>query len=152
MAVTYPCTIVGTRKDFSGAIDAIETVSRVKCFFEGERREWRNLEIRGSGGTASLTPLTRVRPGDEFSKMVLSMSNYFSTSQAKVVTQPCREQIQNHIADAELFIGVVISPAAAQDTAIDDAIKAVATAIGGIFFTAHGMLNSAGELLDASKP
>jgi hypothetical protein len=141
------CTILCPTDDAKRVVDLLRDAvgERGTVCVVGQPIMWSSITVVSSAASLVLNRLVRVRPGDEFSKLVLSMHNYFrrvTTSHAAI-----QADVLQRITGMGLVIGVVAEPEFVDSAGHYDCIFGLAEALGALVWTGSGVLNAQGELL-----
>ncbi len=142
------CTLLCPSKDYAAALDAVETHLKA-AHLDGSRSHWASACLEFPSSTLTFNTLVRLEPGDEFSKLVFSLNNFFE----KIATSAnANKQVVLHrISKVGMFIGIVGEPQFAEDEGHFDSIWSAAEKLDALVFTGEAILNAKGEkLLDQS--
>jgi hypothetical protein len=107
------------------------------------------MTVKSPDKTLVLTSLRRVRPGDEFSRLKLSLFGFFD--RIKTPHKFLKKKLLNDISLVDLLIGVVAHPDAEGPDPRFDVIFAVAQSVDGMIFNGDAMLNSDGQIIVGSS-
>ena len=143
------CTIFGKTPDYAGVLSRVRRVSAVPVGVIGEEGHWRKLVLRGSHATLTLNSMQREKPGDDFSKLILSTHNFLSKVEAAA---PTREAVLKAISSCAIAVGVVAEPALDERDGHMACVLDVAGILNGMIFNGSAMLDANGALLLEAKP
>jgi hypothetical protein len=136
------CTIVCAVRDFQQGLSGLPAI--LPAGAEQVVTE-DHVEIRTERSSIRFSPLLRVKPGDQFSKLTLSMHNYFNRIRS---ADPRRKRhVLDAISKAALYVGVVASPKFLEDDRHSDIIFTLAGSLNGLVFTGDAMLNAHGDII-----
>jgi hypothetical protein len=110
---------------------------------EGSEPEWQRITLHFPEGSMTLTSLIRHEPGDKFSKLVLSMHNFFQTVDTH--EEANKREVLRRVETAQMMIGVVTDPELSETDARLDCLWRLAEAVDGVLFNGDAMLNLQGE-------
>lgn len=131
------------KRAYSKALDAMRESCNADIGLEGSEEAWERVTLRFPSGTMVLTSLVRQVPGDKFSKLVLSMHNFFRT--VKTDAECNKNYVLARIENVEMMIGVVAEPELSDTDARLDCLWRLAEQIDAVIFNGDSMLNLAGE-------
>ncbi len=139
------CTLVCPIEAYSDVFATLENSSTSELIVQGRPDSWKQIEIRSPGSLIAFTSLVREKPGDEYSKLILSMHNFFR----RIGTEANKNQrfVLECIANAKMLIGVVAEPAFSEDDWHFNCIWPIAEHLNAIVFSGEAMLNAKGERL-----
>jgi hypothetical protein len=89
--------------------------------------------------------MTKTRPGDPFSKIILGAANFFRRIKTEAVAN--QNYLKDSIFKTTLLIGVVAEPELTEETGDFDLIFAVAESCDGLIFNGSGMVDASGDLI-----
>jgi hypothetical protein len=138
------CTLICPSDDRVAALDAIET-HRKATRISGSRSKWTSARFKSPGGTLTFNCLLRVKPGDEFSGLVLGFHNHFNQISTKAKAN--KQFVLDRILDAGMMIGVVGDPEFIEADGHFDTIWSASEKLDALVFTGSAMLNGKGETL-----
>lgn len=141
--MTAFCTIYGRKADFSAVAAAFDRVPGAKVSIRGTPSRWQSMEITLNAVSLKLSCAQRKRPGDAFSKMILSTFAYAREARAK--DTKLKQQVLDVVSSCQLSIGVVVEPSA--DASLESHIFRCAGLLDGIAFDGQSFFNSQGEIL-----
>src|SRR5688572_11162878 len=101
-------TIMSSETAHQKALDALRSCG-VEIHVEGPEPEWERIALQFPEGTMTLSSLIRHRPGDKFSKLVLSMHNFFRTVDTDAEAN--KREVLRRVETVKMMIGVVAVPA-----------------------------------------
>src|SRR6516165_10373866 len=101
-------TIVCPEKGYQNVLNAVRSRHTVQLTVEGSEETWNRLVLGFPTGTMILTSMVRHTPGDKFSKLVLSMHNFFRAVETPAVSN--KNVVLSRVESAEMMIGVVAEP------------------------------------------
>jgi len=134
------CTILGSKKDYTAVLDlAMSQSSASVGVVEGEGH-WKKITVQSDDGWLILNSLEAHTPGDEMSKLLLGMSNYFNKVNTQAETS--KKKAIELIGSCVLAIGITAEPAFSVGQT--DLILKVASAIDGVLFNGYALLDSDG--------
>lgn len=139
------CTLICPSKRFSEAINAISVVFQDNYDVQGETQSWRRIEVRLPQSLIAFTSLIREKPGDQFSKIILSMHNFFR--QIKTTAKANKQFVLSRVVNAEMLIGVIAEPAFIEKDKHFDCIWTLADRLDAIVFSGEAMLDAQGVRL-----
>lgn len=106
------------------------------------------IVIDVDNGSLRVTPKYFHERGDTFCRLLLSTCAFIDgTSDADRTT---KKSLVSHVASCELILGVVADPAFDSDERFHAVVFAIATALLGVIFNGHEMLDANGATLVAS--
>ena len=140
---TEACTILATSPNLDEVLDYLRERSCGPVGVVGAGSRWEKMTARIGVGSVTFDVLARRRPGDEFSKMVLSMYNYFRNGSSS--SDSLKEEGLDAIASSDTAIGVVADPAF--DEEAEEVVIEVARMVGGVIFNGWGILDPEGTVL-----
>jgi hypothetical protein len=91
-------------------------------------------------GTVSFSSMRQRAPGDEFSRMVLGMHNFFRTMATRKARR--RRRILDLLDECEMAVGVVAAPDFTATDSRLDLVFAIAAQLDGMVFNGSGMIDS----------
>jgi hypothetical protein len=138
-ALTAVCPEKGYRK----VLDAIRSFPTAKVTLEGTEDTWDRLILMFPVGTMILTSMVRHAPGDRFSKLVLSMHNFFRTVEATATAN--KDLVLSRVKGAEMMIGVVAEPEFRDIDIRLECLWRIVEKLDAIIFNGEAMLNLRGE-------
>ena len=103
------------------------------------------MRIAFPTSTLTFTSMIRDKPGDRFSRLVLSMHNFF-----RVIATNGKEQkkrVLEGIENAEMFLGIVADPEFSDDEEHFICLFAVARKLNALVFTGEAMQDADGRKL-----
>lgn len=105
---------------------------------KGDENKWEKIEIKDEELTINFNSLIRVKPMDQFSKMILGMYNFIDKNKGGETAN--KKHTLNKIATAQLAIGVVSTTKPNQE--IINRIKNILTGIDAIVFNGQIILDN----------
>jgi hypothetical protein len=115
-----------------------------------KRGDWSQIVLRiDPKSILTFTKCVRLKPGDEFSRMVLGFHNYIR--HVKTRSHRAKKPFLAHVADCSLAIGVLCEPSFDLEE-WQKTILAVAREMGALIWNGSGMLDAEGRLLLAGPP
>lgn len=136
-------TLLCPKRASCKALDAIRESCNADIDLEGSEDAWERVTLRFQSGTMVLTSLVRQVPGDKFSKLVLSMHNFFRTVDTDAERN--KRYVMRRVENVEMIIGVVAEPEFSETDARLDCMWKIAEQVDAIVFNGDSMLNLAGE-------
>lgn len=110
---------------------------------DGIEENWDRLILRFSEGEMFLTSLVRRIPGDSFSKLVLSMHNFFRMAETDATSN--KNFVLGRIQNAKMMIGVVADPEFSEMDERLDCLWRIAEQLDAVIFNGDAMLNLQGQ-------
>jgi hypothetical protein len=141
--MTSACTILCPTIDYGKVLDAIESATEGELSLEGARDKWTRITVAHSGKQIAFSGLVRRRPQDKFSKIVLSMYNFFNMVETDLVSN--RDYALSRIADVEMMIGVVADPEFAMEDSRLDILWKIAECMDAVIFNGDALLDLHGQ-------
>ena len=145
--MTPRCTVICPSRGFADTIAALERTCRLgdvmKYVVDGEATDWERIVVNAAGDGLTLTSMIRTEPGDKFSRLVLSMDNFFRTVRVRAASN--HQYAMSRIQHAELMIGVVAKPDFRDDDPRQEALHAIAETLDAVIFDGTSLLTPRGE-------
>jgi hypothetical protein len=138
------CTILTSSLDLEIIADILQDKKAV-FNLDGDFDKWSTIKLQFDKSELRFMASVRERPGDEFSKMILGMYNYFSNVDTNASNN--KGYILKNIGETKLAIGVVGDPQFSEEDGHFDCILAVAEKIEGIIFNGEAMLDFKGDMI-----
>jgi hypothetical protein len=139
------CTIICADADYQAAFNSLRAVSPLPLAIEGNQDAWSRIEIRSPTSSIAFTSLVRKAPMDPFSKLNLSLSNFFR--RIETPHEELRQKIVAHINNATLMIVVVAEPEFSEQDLHPEFIYSLAQTLNGMVFDGDAMHDDEGEIL-----
>ena len=135
-------TIYCSKPDYVGVAERIRGMSGTVSV-HGPENGWSKIVCQGREMTITFNSMRKKKPGDEFSKLILSTHNFFRT---RVKQQSeSKDAVLSRIKRTALVIGVVAEPD------LSDEGKAclldLARLLDGVIFNGSSMINAEGQLI-----
>jgi hypothetical protein len=144
--LTDHCTVLGGTTGYAAILAAVRGAAPpATVVVVGSPNAWTVLSVQSVSSSLRLTTMRRVRPGDEFSKLVLGLHNHFRKA-AEREGQAGRLAL-NRVAGLQLAVGVVAEPAIDHEEWMERVILSTAQAMEGLIFNGHALLASDGTLV-----
>lgn len=140
-ALTIVCPEMGYRT----VADVSRTCRPHGFALEGEAELWDRLTLRFTEGDLVLSSLVRQNPGDRFSKLVLSMHNFFRTVDTDATAN--QKFVLGQIENAKLMIGVVATPEFASVDSRLDCLWRISEALNAVIFNGDAILDLHGQCI-----
>ena len=138
------CTIYCVEPNYEEAIHALcSVVSREKLKITGAPTKWSKIVITGTGSTLTINSMKRGKPGDSFSKLILSTNNYFRNLQRG--EPKSKAALLSHVSSCNFILGIVASPSFNETGKHHDCIYSIARALNGVIFNGEGMIDADGN-------
>jgi hypothetical protein len=142
------CTILIALEASCDALSVIEhcvpTAAKVRV--ERDATSWSQAIVSfGSSTSLTFNKRVRIRAGDEFSRMVLGMHNYFRNVETHAVRT--KKMVLDLIAECKLALGVVVEPSFDTASGSREIICNVARECGAIIWNGSALLDPDGRLL-----
>jgi hypothetical protein len=141
--MTSACTILCPTIDYGKALDAMQAATLGELSLEGTRESWTRITVVHFGKQIAFSGLVQVQPGDKFSRVMLSMHNYFHTVKTDVVSN--QRYVLSRIASVQMMIGVVADPEFAEDDSRWDILWRIAERMGALIFNGDAILDLQGQ-------
>jgi len=148
--ISSACTILCPIIDYAKVLDAIEssTVSG-EWQLEGMRDKWARVTAVHSGKQIVFSALIRLQPRDKFSRLVLSMHDFFRTVKTDILSN--QDYVLSRIANVEMMIGVVADPEFTIEDSRLDTLWKIAECVDAVVFNGNAILDAHGKrILDNS--
>lgn len=142
------CTIFGQNADYAGVLRRIRETSVAPVGVVGEESRWKKLVLKGRQSTLTLNSMEREKPGDDFSKLVLSTHNFLRKSSSDSAS---KDSVLKAVSACSIAVGVVAEPALDESEGHMACVLDVARIIKGMIFNGSAMLDSDGALLLHAK-
>ena len=127
------CTIYSPRVDFGIRLLVRERFPKDSLSFAGPEDAWHSLLVETRSGSMRLKPMQKIRPGDEFSRILLGTWNFVTRAGSP-------KPIVKAVLAAQWLIGTVADPSFDADARFEPAVLAIAAELGALIFTGTGML------------
>lgn len=115
----------------------------MKYVVEGEAGAWERIVIDAAGDALTLTSMIRKEAGDKFSRLVLSMDDFFRTVRIRAASN--HQFAMSRIQHAELMLSVVAKPDFRADDPREEVVRAVAETLDAVIFDGTSILTPRGE-------
>lgn len=138
-------TIFGKKADYGSILAIIREKATAPVEVSGSSFAWESATVRGSDATVTFNPLLKVRPGDQFSKIVLGAANFFRRIKTPAISN--QTYLKEFLFDTKIIIGVVADPELMESAGHFDLIFDVADECEGLIFNGNGMVDPSGNLL-----
>lgn len=135
--------IVCSEAVYTDVLAAVHRLPVNEFDFSGNEKQWKSIALTFPVGSIRLTSMTRVLPGDRFSKLILSMHNFFRAVETDAVSK--KTAVLSRVALAKMLIGVVAEPEFVQDDKRLEYLWTIAEEIDARLFNGHAMLDSHGR-------
>ena len=143
--MTTSCTLICSKLHFSKALEIIRREVPGVVDVDGTADAWRKVRVAGKRTTLVFTSLTRVRPGDEFSSLVLSMHNF--VRRVKTSAEDNKRQLLRRISHAAWFIGVVAEPDLSDDEGHLGCLGELCHELDAVIFNGDAFLDRQGDMI-----
>jgi hypothetical protein len=134
-------------KGYGKVLDAVRSFQAVNVTLEGNEESWDRLVLVVPAGTIVLTSLVRHAPGDKFSKLVLSMHNFFRTIETSAESN--KNFVLSRVENAKMMLGVVADPSFSEGDTRLDYLWRIAEELDAVIFNGQAMLNLEGKRIIA---
>lgn len=139
------CTLICPEKACDAALDALGEAILSKIEVAGNRVGWTTLKVTFPTSTLTFTSMVRIKPGDQFSKLVLSMHNFFNVIDSD--DEKRKKLVLEAIANTKMFIGVVADPELSDVEGHVNCLFALARKPNALIFTGEAIQDSDGRRL-----
>jgi hypothetical protein len=147
--MTSACTILCPAINYAKVLEAIRLTSDGEISLDGTNEKWGRITVMLPSKQVTLTSLVREMPGDKFSKLVLSMHNFFRTIETPAASN--KRYVLSRIADVQMMIGVVAEPQFLEDDSRFDILWGVAEWNSALIFNGEAILDLQGRrILDCN--
>lgn len=146
--MTEYCTIFGQHPDYAGVLSRIRETSSAPVGVVGDESRWKKLVLKSRQATLTFNSMQREKPGDEFSKLVLSTHSFLRKVN---VEAPNREAVLRTISSCVVAVGVVAEPVLDESEGYMACVLDVAKILQGVIFNGTSILDSDGALLLDAK-
>ena len=137
------CTILCPTTAYSNVLDAIRISWPGEVSIDGKADTWTRVTLIYLGKCLTLSSLVQEQPGDKFSKLILSMHNFFCTVETAAASN--QSNVLAHIANAKMLIGIVAEPDFVEDDDRLDSLWTIAESVNGLIFNGDSMLDLRGQ-------
>lgn len=110
---------------------------------------WDQIVLNFATGTMVLTSMIRQGSGDKFSKLILSLHNFFRT--INTIAHSNKDLVLSRVANARMLIGVVAEPEFRAPDARLECLARIADELDALIFDGQAMLNAKGERIIAKN-
>ena len=138
-------TLLCNRALYTEAFDVITRTVRDDITFEGRADAWRTITATSPHRSIIFTSMVRMRPGDEFSRLVLSLHTFARKIETQAVDT--RTRILERILGAKLLIGVFAEPGLSDDAGHLECLAELCARLDAIIFTREGFVDAGGDLI-----
>ena len=135
-------TIFGSKPDYVGVAERIRGMSGTVSV-HGPENGWSKIVCQGRETTITFNSMRKKKPGDEFSKLILSTHNLFRT-RVKQQSEN-KEIVLSRIKRTALAIGIVAEPDLSEED--EDCLLDLARILDGVIFNGSSMIDSEGQLI-----
>lgn len=130
-------TLLCPERAYGKAVDVVRSFN-LDFDVVGARNKWERLTLCFAAGTMELTSLVRTAPGDKFSKLVLSMHNFFRTVDTDA--EPNKKYVLGRVDSVQMMIGVVADPEFSETDVRLGCILKLAEQLDAVIFNGDAML------------
>lgn len=139
------CTIFSSSQSYAQILQTLRELSAPIKLIDGEDSQWRSVQTQSGTSELTFNSLTRVTPGDRFSKIILGAHNFARNISQSHETN--RQRVLAGITQAQLLVGVVATPKFNEAEHHLDYVFGVAKSIDGLIFNGSAFLDSDGNIL-----
>jgi hypothetical protein len=139
--------MVCPERGYRNVLNAVRSCHDVQLTVEGNDETWDRLVLHFPTGTMVLTSMVRHAPGDKFSKLVLSMHNFFRTVETSAMSN--KNVVLSRVENAKMMIGVIAEPEFSESDLRPDCLWRIAEQLDAVIFNGQAMLNLNGERIMA---
>jgi hypothetical protein len=136
------CTLVCGQQDYAAALNALHETTSSEIEVAGDETLWTRVQVTFPTSTLTFTSMVRDKPGDQFSRLVLGMHNFFRRIDTQGKEQ--KELVLAKIANSEMFIGVVAEPEFSDLEGHFTCLFALARKLNALIFTGQAMQDADG--------
>lgn len=140
-------TVVCPEKDYRKVFVAVRSFPAAQVTLEGNEELWDRIVLGFPTGTMVLASMVRHMPGDRFSKLALSMHNFFCRVKTSAVSN--KNFVLSRVENAKMMIGVVAEPEFSESDTRLDSLWRIAEELDAVIFNGQAMLNLEGERIIA---
>ena len=136
-------TILCPRVDYTAAWNSIHAFQTIEKSNDGDSGRWERISVTFSEGVIDFNSLVRQEPGDKFSKLILSMHNFFRIVKTDSIKN--KEYVLDRILATKMMLGVVGVPHFLETYTRLACAWSVDQNLGSIIFNGDAMLDLDGE-------
>ena len=143
------CTLICPEKAYGAVLDALRVPASYKVKVSGNRNGWTTAAVVFPQSKMTFTSMVQKRPGDRFSRLVLSMHNFFNPMGCP--NQEMKRSVLEAIENTQMFIGVVADPEFSESEGHFAYLLSVARKLSALIFTGMAMQDADGNTLLAAE-
>lgn len=141
--MTQYCTIFGRNPDLEGVLRRVRETAVAPVGVVGDENRWKRLVLRGRHSTLTLNSMERTRPGDDFSKLILSTYNFFRKGRGDTN----KDAVLMAVSSCAIAVGVVAEPELDESEGHKAFVLDAARILDGVIFSGSAMLDANGAVL-----
>ena len=138
-------TLICNRALYTEAFEVITRTVSGDITLEGRDDSWKRIMITSPHSRITFTSMARQRPGDEFSKLILSLRTFAREIRTPLVDS--QKRLLERILGAKLLIGVVTEPDLSDEDGHLECLGELCSHLDAIIFNGDGFLNADGDLI-----